>query len=245
MATYFLSDLHFNGDEARRARILRFFKEIVVDAEAVYLVGDVFDFWMGYPSTLYQQHFALLRALAELSEAGVELWIFSGNHDPHLGGFFGEIGARVLTSGRMIPLGKRTAWVEHGDEDDPRGGLRRLAARLVRHPLTGALCRWVHPELLWRVAHLYADHSPPPPYETPLDEALIRDRLASRCAAGADVMITGHFHRPLHLRRTLNQQPCEFICLGDWLTCFTYARLDAQGLRLYRHDQPDPLPIVT
>lgn len=245
--TYFLSDLHLRSpDDDRTRRALRFLRARAGEAETVYLVGDVFDLWLGYRSAIFSAHFPVLRALADLVDAGTRVVLFPGNHDPDSGAFLREhLGITVAAEPYTTTLGGRTVWLEHGDVHDPRAPWRRVVNRLARHPLVHAMARAVHPDALWSAARLYGDvlrgakgyHGLPP--------GLIERFLPARAAAGADVVIIGHYHRALSHLAHVAGRDVEFFVLGDWVEHHTYLRQDATGFHLLRDRgaaPPETLP---
>lgn len=233
---YFLSDLHFTSvAEPRCQRLLEVLAGLT-DAEAIYLVGDVFDFWLGYRRTLYRDHFPLLRVLADLVDAGVRVTVFSGNHDPDPGDFFAQIGVAVSEGPLVERMGRFTVRMEHGDTVDPRGFLRRNICKTVRHPVLRKAARIVPPAALYALAQAYA-HKPHDDYGPGLPQGLIRDYFPAQVSAGVDVLIMGHYHRAVHHR----QGDARYFVLGDWRAQFTYLRFADGEFTLLRHrlDGPD------
>lgn len=216
-ARYFLSDLHFTSVAEPRCQRLIDFLASLRDAEAIYLVGDVFDFWLGYRRTLYRDHFPLLRTLADLTDAGVRVLVFSGNHDPDPGDFFSEIGVEVSEGPRVEQMGRFTVRMEHGDTIDPRGVLRRTLCKAVRHPVARRAARFIPPAALWSLANAYA-LKPHGDYGPGLPAGLTRDYFPAQVEAGVDVLIMGHYHRAVHHRRG----DARYFVLGDWRAQFTY-----------------------
>ena len=235
---YFLSDLHFTSVAEPRCQRLLDFLAGLRGAEAVYLVGDVFDFWLGYRRTLYRDHFALLRVLADLVDAGVRVTVFSGNHDPDPGDFFAQIGVGVSEGPRMEQVGPFTVRMEHGDTVDPRGFLRRSICKTVRHPAVRSAARLVPPAVLWSLAQAYA-HKPHDDYGPGLPPGLIEGYFPGQADAGVDVLIMGHYHRAVHHRRGA----ARYFVLGDWRLQFTYLRYADGDFALCRHrlDGPDEI----
>ena len=154
---YFLSDLHLRAaDDERTGHVLDFLRARQGEASAVFLVGDVFDFWLGWRSVMPRAFFPALRALAELVEGGTRVVVFAGNHDPDLGDFLQELGVEVVARSLEVTLGGRRVWVEHGDVIDPRSAMSRLVCKLAHDPRLLRLARAVHPEITWRLALSYA-----------------------------------------------------------------------------------------
>ena len=153
--TYFLSDLHVgSAQHDGEAHLLRFLRSIRGHAEAVYLVGDSFDFWLGYRSAIFSSAFPLLRALADLIDSGTQVTLFSGNHDPDLVNSLTRWAFRLRRAGRPL-LGEHSLWLEHGDLIDPRSPFQRALCRTVRHPIVRSLARRIHPDTAWSIGMWY------------------------------------------------------------------------------------------
>ncbi len=241
--TYFLSDLHVRApDDARTAHVLRFLADRRGEAEAVYLVGDLFDFWLGYRSVVFAAYFPLLRALAELAESGTRVVVFSGNHDPDPGGFLPTLGVEVATGPRTVEVAGRRVWIEHGDVLDPRGVLRRAICRAARHPLAHRVARAVHPDLAWGLSRVYA-RAHVEDYAETLHPALTGDYFAERVAAGADVVVLGHYHRAVVHRVDGPTGERALFCLGDWVAQRTFLRAADGRFELLRDRGPDRPPV--
>lgn len=245
--TYFLSDLHLRSpDDSRTQRALAFLRARAREADTLYLVGDVFDLWLGYRSAIFSAYFPVLRTLADLVDAGTRVVLFPGNHDPDSGAFLREhLGIIVAEEPFRIVLGGRRVWIEHGDVHDPRARWRRVVNRFARHPAVHHLARAFHPDAVWGAARLYGDvlrgakgyHGLPP--------GLLDTFLPARVAAGADVLIIGHYHRALSHVAHLDGRDVEFFVLGDWVEHHTFLKHDAGGFQLWRDrgaDPPEALP---
>ena len=237
---YFLSDLHLrHPDDTRTRRALGFLRARAGEAEAVYLVGDVFDVWLGYRSAIFSAYFPVLRTLADLVDAGTRVVLFPGNHDPDTGRFLSEqLGVTVAQEPHRLSLGGRNLWIEHGDVHDPRAPWRRLLNRFVRNPAVCAAARTIHPDLIWSAARLYGDalrgakgyHGLPP--------GLIDEFFPARVAQGADAVIIGHYHRALSYETTIDDRRVEFFVLGDWVAHHTFLRWSGE-FQLFRDRGPD------
>ncbi len=240
--TYFLSDLHAgaaHGDGD--GRLIRFLRALKGEARTVYLVGDVFEFWLGYKSSIFSSAFPVLRVLAELVESGVEVVVFSGNHDPDPGHFFESIGVTVHEGPLAVELDGHRLWIEHGDTIDPRSRFQRVLCRTVRHPLIRWLARQLHPDSAWKLGALYGKKSEE--YTEPLPSALQDVYFRGRIEAGYDTVIIGHYHRAVRHEVHLPGRPARFYVLGDWVSQYTYLKYDGvfQLLRDTEGGPPEPL----
>src|SRR5262245_13108579 len=102
LTTVFMSDVHLGieskeREAAREARLLDFLRSLPGRAAALYVVGDLFEFWFEYATAIPRRYFGLLRALDEIQERGVEITCMAGNHDFWLGRFLSEdLGIRTV-----------------------------------------------------------------------------------------------------------------------------------------------------
>jgi len=239
--TYFISDLHVaDPDRPGTARLLAWLGERRGEAAAVYLVGDAFDFWLGYRASMFTAAFPLLHRLVDLVEHGTRVIWMTGNHDPDPGPFLATTGIEVWDGPRAIELGGARVWLEHGDLIDPRGWWHRAPCRLVRNPVARWIARRFHPDFTWRMSRLYAD-SKAHRYDAPLPAGLIDDWLPARAAEGFDVAVIGHYHRAVHHAAG----GARLFALGDWVEQRTFLRYDGD-FTLMRDRGPDrppePLP---
>ena len=227
---YFVSDTHISGaDNPRTARLVRFLRDRSGEAEAVYLVGDIFEFWLSYRSVIPRAYFPLLRAIAELVESGTRVVLFSGNHDPDPGSFFShDLGLEVHERGLSTRIGPHRVWIEHGDLIDPRGWIKRAVCQIVHVPVLRRAARLAHPDIAWSGAELYgrALGRLSKRRNRRLPPAIIDSYLPARAAEGHDVVIMGHYHRTVVHRATHAGRRCELFVLGDWLRYFTWLRYD-------------------
>lgn len=231
---YFLSDLHFTSLAEPRCQRIIDFLAACRDAAAVYLVGDVFDFWLGHRQTMYRAYFPLLRALADLVDAGVSVHLFSGNHDPDPGTLFGELGVIVHEEPLATTIDGHRVWMEHGDLIDPRGLRRTAPCHFVRNRAVRKAARLIPPAGLMQLARIYAHK--PHIYGAPLVPGITEAWFPEKVAEGFDTVIIGHYHRAVFRRHGA----ARFFALGDWRKQFTYLRYDgAFALMRHREDGPD------
>ncbi|AMV71943.1 UDP-2,3-diacylglucosamine diphosphatase [Desulfuromonas carbonis] len=224
MRDIFLADAHLrHPDDPSYRRLLAFLAEQRGQVRTLYLLGDIFDFWLGFRHTVYAAHVPLLAELRKLHEAGTELVCVEGNHDFHLGPYFSaELGARILPDGGAVAIDGQQIYLAHGDLVNAGDrGYRRLR-RLLRSPLIRALAQVVHPDWTWVVyrwleARSIAGKPAKVDRQLPLD--LLRRHARERFAAGCQVVITGHFHIPHHETTAAG----TLLSLGGWLEQSAYA----------------------
>lgn len=151
LPAYFISDLHLgcrhpDAIQDREARVISLFHNWKGNASHVFLVGDVFEFWMEYRDYVNKNHFRLLQALAELVDSGVQVHYLAGNHDFQLDDFFpSQLGVQVHRT-LKIELQGRKIWIQHGDGVAKFDWKYRLARRILHNPINLFLFRLLHPD---------------------------------------------------------------------------------------------------
>ncbi len=237
-ATYFLSDLHLGAayfastHEAER-RVVRCLRDMAKDAERIYLVGDVLDFWFEYRHVVPRGFTRFFGCLAELADAGIKITWLIGNHDIWIFDYLPrELGIEVVDGVITPELYGKKLFITHGDgvgKNPP--GFRFLRA-LFRNRLCQKLFASVHPRWTIPLAFGWSKqnrgfHPVPDPYGGPDREPLIQF-AAEYLASHPDInyFIFGHRH-------ILADQPlsptCRAIILGDWINLCSYARLSPDG----------------
>lgn len=224
MKDLFLADAHLR-DPADRPyrRLLDFLAAQQGQVRTLYLMGDIFDFWLGFRHTVYACYVPLLEQLRQLREAGTELVFVEGNHDFHMGPYFTEVlGCRVLPDGGPVIIDGRQVYLSHGDlVNGSDSGYRRLR-RLLRSGLVRGLAQVVHPDWTWQIYRWLERRSArgkAPKLQRQLPLAALRRHAEARFAEGCQVVVTGHFHIP-HQETTAAG---TWLSLGGWLESGAYA----------------------
>ncbi len=239
---YFASDFHLGtlpaADSAARERaIINWLDSIRPDAAALFLVGDIFDFWFEYRRAVPKGFVRLLGKLAELADAGLRIELFTGNHDLWMADYFpAELGIPVHHGPRRYQIGKKTFLVGHGDGLGPGDHTYKLLKRVFENRAGQWLFRALHPDmgiglaLLWsRRSRISNDHKGE-------DQFLGEDRewLWQYCheieqTQHHDYYVFGHRHLPLDLAVTPQSR---YINLGEWVKARTYAVFDNDQLSI-------------
>jgi UDP-2,3-diacylglucosamine hydrolase len=243
MRAIFIADAHLASPEALNFRLLlRFLGELEGQLDTLYIVGDLFDFWLGFPSQPFTQYNQILDALDRLVKRGCRLVYYEGNHDFHLGDVFSQRLHAEIHPGPSIELvqGKRL-YICHGDQinrDDHGYLLLRflfrtaLVAAAVRHfPLAWA--EKIRKFLQKRSRAGYAIKTSRWDYRQ-----LLLDFSATVQSKGCDGLIAGHFHLALHEQSP--ETSFTLLSLGDWMGQFTYGEMIDGELRLMIYRAVDP-----
>lgn len=235
---YFASDLHLDAQtvdgRAREKRLVRWLDDVSADARAVFLVGDVFDFWFEYRRVIPKGFSRLFGKLAQLTDHGVEVHFFTGNHDMWVRDYFrDELGVTVHTAPAEFELNGKRLFVAHGHNLEGRRGLPERLMWWAFHSrgLRWLFSRLVHPDAALRfgrwwsgksrktkdLAHAFRDENEP----------LVQ--FARRCERDrpqVDYFVFGHIHSAENYDLGDGRRA---VFLGEWIECPGYAVLDEAG----------------
>jgi UDP-2,3-diacylglucosamine hydrolase len=233
MRDVFLADAHLrHPDDANYQRLLQFLQEQQGQIRTLYLLGDIFEFWVGYRHVVFAPYVPLLESLRRLRAAGAEIVYVEGNHDFHMGSYFRDVlGCRVLPDGGAIELGGRRVYLGHGDlaNADDRG--YRLLRRLLRSPVLRGMISLLPPDWTWGIAQWASRRSRRGGADRQrrwAPEAILLQHARQRFEEGYQVVITGHFHYPL-LRVNLQG---TLLALGDWIEQYSFAVFENDAFHL-------------
>jgi UDP-2,3-diacylglucosamine hydrolase len=216
---FFVSDLHFGADYGkahpdREGHFVRFLETRVPGASHLFILGDLFEFWMEYRNYVPKKHFRVLAALARLVEQGVEVHYLSGNHDFNLGSFFGDsLGLKVHQGPVPVELQGKRVLLLHGDGLASSDWKYRLVKKIMLHPWSNGAFRLLHPdfgmELAKGLSKLSRDRHGNRPRFLEQYEKASRKLLAQ----GHDVVMHGHSHAGFVKRLPEG----VYVNSGEWL----------------------------
>ncbi len=224
MKDVFVADAHLEKPEDLNYRLfLRFLEDLRGDARTLFLLGDIFEFWVGYQHVAFSSYVPVLEALRALRESGTEIVYVEGNHDFHMGPWFVEtLGCRVLPDGGVIHFDNRKIFIAHGDLANPRDTGYRFLRSLLRSVPLRLLFKIFPPDWTWAIAHWSSDRSrnfhsaKQKRWDT---HSVVREYAEQFFAEGCDTVIMGHFHDPW----VREKDGRTIIALGDWIKQFSYA----------------------
>jgi len=225
MRKIFIADAHLRSpSDANYRTLIRFLETLPRDTDTLYLLGDLFEFWVGHPGSVYGHYREFVDCLKAVRGRGVRIVYFEGNHDFHLDRFFEEeLQAEVYPTGAVLDIAGQLVYLCHGDQIN-RQDYRYRAFRLAIHnPVTKALLPLFSKSLAARAAAVLSRRSSRQhaARRSRWDyRVILHDFARARFAAGCDTVITGHYHLPI-LKR---EDGHLFIALGDWITQFSYAQ---------------------
>lgn len=217
----FVADAHLKDPTtAEYVDFMRFLDEMRTAPgrpDALFLLGDIFDFFVGFPEVLFARHLAILARLAELAASGVRVVYTEGNHD-FLLGKLERTGFPVSFVPRHCDLNLGGPWyASHGDFADEGDWPHRLLSFAVKNPLTDFLTYLLPPWLVWHGAHLFSRSSRKyVSSKRTFDERVFDGFVSRRISEGYRGAILGHFHRA-ELREIDSGGRRFTLCLlGSW-----------------------------
>jgi len=236
----FVSDLHLVGPEDSKTRLFTSFLRKLPQENVthLFLVGDIFDLWVGSHDYFADRFRDVVAAIQDLVRAGIEVHYFEGNHDLHLEKFWAEkIGAHVHADDATFELAGRTVRVEHGDLINPddkgylflRGFLRSNVMTFLAHNLPEKLVHLIG-ERASSASRDYTSNAK----AKPVDEIrqLIRQHAEAQSHLNDfDLIVTGHVHVTDDFTFDVGGRPVRSINLGSWFETPRALVLDSRGLR--------------
>lgn len=237
----FISDVHLKGvDDPRTRPFADFLRSWKGKVDAMYLVGDLFDFYYGFKSVVYWQHLPAFSALDELVRSGMQIVYVEGNHEFRIAeAFRGAFGIETHASEVEVRLAGKRVLLCHGDLADPKDYGYRFLHWALRNPLTAAIASTVPPFFAQALARLASDQSRA--YKGGRGERLtnlFREKAKAAIAGGADAVIFGHSHHPVLETLDVSGRSGTFANCGDWVQHFTWLTFDGERFRLEHRDQP-------
>jgi UDP-2,3-diacylglucosamine hydrolase len=241
------SDVHLKvspGDRPRHARFVRFLKSFdPQEYRRIVCVGDLFDFWFEYRHVVFSGYFEVLRAFADLRDAGCELHLICGNHDFWGGRFLHEeLGFHIHPDRFETQFGEQRALFVHGDGINPADRSYRIYKRFARNPLVVEAFRLIHPDLAMKIAQgvshgsrsLKREEDPANGPEALALQAFGRSVLER---GEADIVFCGHAHAPVRVECPTPRGPGAYINTGDWFHHYSYVTWDGAAFSLRRWEQ--------
>jgi len=244
--TYFISDAHLGSLATQDPReqekhLCRFLDEIKPQAGSLYMLGDIFDFWFEYRNAVPKGFTRLLGKLSELTDAGIAVHFFTGNHDIWCKDYLTrECGVVMHYGPEVVEIEGKTFFLAHGDGLGDDSKSFKLLRSIFHNPCCQWLFRWLHPDLglpfglNWaknsRIRHMQGGTEADPPYRGENEEPLVLfAKQYIKEHPQTDYLIFGHRHIELDLMLTRQNR---LLILGDWITQFTYAEFSDGGLTL-------------
>ncbi len=238
---YFISDFHlgvptYESSRDREKMLCKFLNSIKDDAEEIFLVGDIFDMWFEYKTVVPKGYVRLLGTLAQLSDSGIKISAFTGNHDMWMFGYFEkELNIPVYRHNIEREWEGKKFLIGHGDGLGPGD----VGYKFIKKIFASKVCQWffgwIHPDIGLGVANFFSRRSR---IATGTTDAVwlgdTKESLFIYCheilsREHIDYFVFGHRHLPLQKPVGLNS---TYINLGDWVKYFSYAVFDGKTCEL-------------
>ncbi len=238
---YFLSDFHLGAPDPvssleREKRIITFLNEIKNDAEQIFIMGDLFDFWFEYKKVVPKGYVRILGKLAELTDNGIPVSFFVGNHDMWMKDYFQkELNIPIFYEPVAYEFNGKKFMIGHGDGLGPGDHGYKFIKKIFRNKLAQSLFGLLPPVFGIGLANYFSQKSRAQTGQK--DEVFFgedNEWLVIYCREilvkqSFDYFIFGHRHLPLDI--SLNEHS-RYINLGDWIKYNSYAVFDGQDLQL-------------
>jgi len=247
---YFASDQHFGipdrkASAQREALFIKWLDHIRGDAEALYLMGDLFDFWFEYKTVVQKGYVRLFGKLAEIVDSGIPIYYFRGNHDIWAFDYLEtEIGVKLYRKPMIETLKGKRFYLAHGDGLGKGDNGYKFVKKIFESRFNQWWFRQIHPDAGNRFAWFWAGKSR---YSSSrknkkhvekegvnLTEFNVKNRMANYCkevlqTEKIDYFVFGHYHQPIEYELTPDT---KMFTIGDWFHYFSYGTFDGEKFEL-------------
>lgn len=232
---YFVADVHLGLDvadpAARERRFADFLRSLPRQTQAVYLLGDIWDFWYEYRDVVPKGYVRVLSALVDLIDRGVDVYFFQGNHDVWTYSYFEELGMKRLVQPALVNIGGQSFCLGHGDGLGPVPAGYRLLRWLFHNKVAQFLFSLLHPWIAFRLGNGWSKGNRLARHEEYVfrgeDEPLYKFALEYSRSRHVDYFIFGHYHADVS---AVLPSGSEFHVLKDWLGGSPYLCFDGRTL---------------
>ena len=238
--TYFLSDVHLGSSwhassiDVER-KLCRWFDMVKHDAKEIYLLGDIFDYWFEYKNVVPRGFTRLLGKLSELTDSGIPIYFFIGNHDIWLTDYLStECGLIVKKEAVVKTIDDKVFFLAHGDGLGDEKASFMFIRKIYHNKFLRFLYAAIHPRWTMAFASKWSDYSRMKgeiaPYMGEEKEHLIKfakEKLKS--SPEINYFVFGHRHIMLNLSL---KEDSNIVILGDWMSLFSYAVFDGEEVVL-------------
>ena len=241
---YFSSDNHLGAPTQkesmpREKKFVAWLDDVKADAAAIFLLGDLFDFWFEYKKVVPKGFTRTLGKLAEISDSGIPVYYFVGNHDLWMTGYFEEeLNIQVFHEPQEFFLNKTSFLIGHGDGLGPGDHGYKRMKKVFTNPVFKWLFRWVHPDIGVRIAqYLSVKNKLISGDDDYIFLGVDNEWLVQYCKQKLEenhrnYFVFGHRHLPLEIKL---EQNSKYINLGDWISYYTYGVFDGEKMELKKY----------
>lgn len=241
-SVFMASDLHLGApdlasSQLREKRFTGWMDAIRPQASGLILLGDIFDFWFEYKHAIPKGFIRIQGKLAEWKDAGIPIYIFTGNHDLWMKDYFTrELGIPVINKPMELQIFSHRCLVGHGDGLGPGDHGFKAMKTLFQNPLAQWAFRWLHPDMGIPLANYFSGssrkaHRAKDAVHYGEKEFLFQfAKTTAEQKPDIQYFIFGHRHRPEEIQIT---EQSKMINLGDWIQHNTYLEIQKDSLKLH------------
>ncbi len=238
---YFASDFHlgvpnFEKSLEREKRIVKWLDEIKQDADEIYLMGDLFDFWFEYKNTVPKGFVRLLGKIAEIVDSGIPVTLFTGNHDMWMFDYLPkELGVTLYREPIVREYNGKKFYLGHGDGLGPGDKGYKFIKKVFANPVCQWLFARLHPNFAMSMGNFWSRKSrlsngnEDEKFTGEENEWLIVYAKKILQKEHFDYFIFGHRHLPLNIKLP---NESTYVNLGEWVNYNSYAVFDGINLEL-------------
>lgn len=238
---YFASDHHLGAPtpEAslpREKKFVAWLDLIKKDAEALFILGDLFDFWFEYKTVVPKGFVRVLGKLAEIRDSGIPIYFFVGNHDLWMRDYFEkELNIPVYHKSQEFTINQKTFLIGHGDGLGPGDKGYKRMKKVFTFPLFQWMFRWLHPDVGMKLGHYFSvknkmiSGDEDAQFLGEDNEWLVQYCKKKLTEKHYDYFVFGHRHLPLEIDLGSN---ATYINLGDWISYYTFGTFSEQTFTL-------------
>jgi UDP-2,3-diacylglucosamine hydrolase len=242
---YFASDQHFGAPTAelsfpREQKFVAWLDVVKKDAEAIFLLGDLFDFWFEYTTVVPKGFIRVLGKLAEIRDSGIPVYFFVGNHDLWMSDYFDkELNIPVYYTPQTFVFNDKKFLIGHGDGLGPGDKGYKRMKKVFKHPVSKWIFRWLHPDIGVKLAqYLSVKNKLISGAEDVIflgedNEWLILYAKRKLETQHFDYFVFGHRHLPMEIELGNDS---KYLNLGDWIGYFTYGVYDGTSFELKKFE---------
>ena len=225
--TYFVSDVHLGlqvaDPAAREARFVDFLCSLPEDTAALYLLGDIWDFWYEYRDVVPKGYVKVFAAIQGLIDRGVDVYFFQGNHDVWTYSYFEELGMKKLVQPAIVEIGGRKFCLGHGDGLGPVPFGYRFLRGVFHNRILQCLFSMLHPRIAFGLGNGWSKSNRLARHEEYVfkgeDEPLYKFATEFEKDNKVDSFIFGHYHCDVSMK---TPKGADFIILKDWMDGISY-----------------------
>ena len=238
---YFASDQHFGAPTreeslVREQKFVRWLDQVKQDAEVIFLLGDLFDFWFEYRKVVPRGFVRVLGKITEIRDSGIPIHFFVGNHDLWMDDYFEtELNIPVYHSPKEFTFNNKTFLIGHGDGLGPGDKGYKRMKKVFTNSFSKWLYRWLHPDIGVRLAQYLSVKNKLISGDEDVkflgddQEWLVQYAKRKLESKHYDYFLFGHRHLPMQIDLNKNS---KYVNTGDWISHFTYAVFDGDELSL-------------